>query len=55
MVTDTPDTDLAGWEIRPNVSQQALYNLLELRDGHSSSSQGFGKQLATRNDNVIQG
>ena len=29
MVTDTPDTDLAGWEIRPNVSQQALYNLLE--------------------------
>ena len=29
MITNAPDTDLAGWEIRPNVSQQALYNLLE--------------------------
>ena len=29
MTTNVPDADLAGWEIRPNVSQQALYNLLE--------------------------
>ena len=29
MTTNAPDTDLAGWDIKPNVSQQALYNLLE--------------------------
>ena len=28
-MTNAPDTDLAGWEVRTNVSQQALYNLLE--------------------------
>ena len=29
MTINSPDTDLAGWEIQANVSQQALYNLLE--------------------------
>lgn len=29
MIPNAPDGDLDGWEIRPNVSQQALYNLLE--------------------------
>ena len=29
MTSNPPDTELPGWEIRPNVSQQALYNLLE--------------------------
>ena len=29
MTTSAPDTDLAGWDIKPNVNQQALYNLLE--------------------------
>ena len=28
-MTNAPDIDLAGWEIRTNVDQQALYNLLE--------------------------
>ena len=28
-MTSALDTDLAGWEIRPNVSHQALFNLLE--------------------------
>ena len=27
--TNSPNADLEGWQIRPNVSQQALYNLLE--------------------------
>lgn len=29
MIHNTPDAELTGWQIRPNVSQQALYNLLE--------------------------
>lgn len=28
-MTSSPDTDLVGWEIRPNVDYQALFNLLE--------------------------
>ena len=28
-IHNTPDAELTGWQIRPNVSQQALYNLLE--------------------------
>ncbi len=28
-MVEAPDADLVGWEVRPNVSQQALYNMLE--------------------------
>ena len=28
-MVEAPDADLVGWEVRPNVSHQALYNMLE--------------------------
>ena len=42
MIPNAPDIDLAGWEIRPNVSQQALYNLLECVMEIAQAVKGLG-------------
>ena len=42
MIANTLDTDIAGWEIRPNVSQQALYNLLECVMEIAQAVKGLG-------------